>query len=343
MGFFAYHSYMDEAKRILITRKLPEAAGALLKSAGHRVTQWDHGRDMTKDELRWWAKGHDAILTVGGNVIDEDFMDACPSIRMISLFAVGYDNIDISAATKRGIPVGFTPDSVTHATADVAFLLMQAVSRKMIFQYRRILNGEWRQFEPTGHLGTELRGKTLGVYGLGRIGMEMARRCTGAFGMTVIYHNRNRNAKAEAALPARWVTMDELLSQSDVLSVHCPLNTETRLRFAREEFRRMKRSAIFINTSRGGVHDEPALLEALQNGWIWGAGLDVTNPEPMAADNPLLFMENVVILPHIGSGTSETRDHMANTAAQNIIRFFQSGEVPACVNPQVLKNPSIHG
>jgi len=302
-----------------------------------RITQWQEDRDMTPEEFREAAATQDAILTIGANTVDRALLEACPGLKMISQFAVGFDNIDVNAATARGIPVGNTPDSVTHATADVAFLLMLAVSRKAFFMNRQISQGNWKQFEPVKHLGIELRGRTLGIFGMGRIGVQMALRCKGAFGMEVIYHNRNRNAEGEQLTGARWVSFEELLRTSDVLSVHSVLSDETRGRFGTDEFRLMKSTAMFINTSRGGVHDEKALTAALKSGVIWGAGLDVTNPEPMLPDNPLLTMENVAILPHIGSGTVETRSDMARTAAQNLISFFENGTVPFCVNPEALR------
>ncbi|MFM7195810.1 MAG: 2-hydroxyacid dehydrogenase [Bacteroidota bacterium] len=327
---------LQRPANILITRILPEIATRLLAEAGMRITQWDQSRDMTAEEFRTAAAQHDAVLTIGANRVDREFLEACPDLKMISQFAVGYDNIDVAEATKRGIPVGNTPDSVTHATADVAFLLMMAVSRKAFFLNRQISLGNWKQFEPVKDLGIELRGKTLGIFGMGRIGVQLALRCKGAFGMEVIYHNRTRNPDGERQTGATWVPFDRLLESSDVLSVHSVLSSETRNRFSREEFSRMKPGSIFINTSRGGVHDEEALIDALQRRIIWGAGLDVTNPEPMHPDNPLLTMENVAILPHIGSGTEETRSDMARTAAENLISFFRNGTVPHCVNPDVL-------
>ena len=321
---------------VLITRILPEIAARMLKEAGMEVTQWQLPRDMTAEEFRHEAARHDAVLSIGANRIDREFLDACPGLKMISQFAVGFDNIDVPEATRRGIPVGNTPDSVTHATADVAVLLMMAVSRKAFFLNHQISLGAWKQFEPVKNLGIELRGKTLGIFGMGRIGVQMALRCKGAFGMDVIYHNRNRNLEGERYTGARWVSFEELLASSDVLSVHSVLSDETRGRFGAAEFSQMRSGSIFINTSRGGVHDEEALLQALRTNIIWGAGLDVTNPEPMAADHPLLSMENVAILPHIGSGTEETRNDMARTAAQNLISYFKDGSVPHCVNPEVL-------
>jgi glyoxylate reductase len=324
-------------KRILITRQLPEVAENMLQAEGMEVTVWRQDRDMTPSELFSKAGNHDGIITIGANPVNKDFFDACPNIQIISQFAVGYDNIDVAEATRRGIPIGNTPNAVTNATADIAFMLMLAVSRKSFWLHKEIIKGNWKQFEPVKNLGIELRGKTLGIFGMGRIGIEMAKRCIGAFDMKVIYHNRNRNEFAEKQTNATWVSFEDLLSQSDVLSVHALLSEETRGRFNAEAFNKMKGSSIFINTSRGGLHDESALIEALQNKKIWGAGLDVTNPEPMLPDNPLLEMENVAVVPHIGSGTIETRTEMATTAATNIISFFKNRKVPYCVNPEVLK------
>jgi glyoxylate reductase len=327
-------------KRILITRQLPDDARQLLEAAGMSVTMWHEDRDMTHNELCTEARNHDAVITIGANSIRKEFFEACPNIQMISQFAVGYDNIDIQEATSRRIPIGNTPHAVTHATADVAFMLMLAVSRKIFWLHKQIIKGNWKQFEPVKNLGIELRGKTLGIFGMGRIGIEMANRCIGAFDMNVIYHNRTRNQVAEKKTNAVYVPFNELLAKSDVLSVHAWLSDETRNRFNADAFNQMKSSAIFINTSRGGLHDEQALIAALQNKKIWGAGLDVTNPEPMTPDNPLLEMENVAIVPHIGSGTVETRSQMAITAANNIISFFETGQVNYCVNPEVLISPA---
>ena len=207
----------------------------------------------------------------------------------------------------------------------------------MFFLHKKILKGEWGQFRPTADLGIELKGKTLGIFGMGNIGFEMAKRCRGAFEMEIIYCSRSPKPLAEELLDAGRVNFDELLERSDVLSVHCSLNGETRGIFDRNAFRRMKRSAVFINTSRGPVHNERDLREALEAGEIWGAGLDVTDPEPMSADHPLLNMENVAILPHVGSGTVEAREGMSRLAAENIIEFYRSGRVPNAVNPEVFR------
>lgn len=323
-------------KKVLITRVIPKLAYDLLTKAGFDVTVWDGDGPMTQPQLIERAKNVDALLSLGADKIDEHFFNECSHLDIVAQFAVGYDNIDVAAATRRKIPVGNTPDVLSDATADIAFGLMIATSRKMFHHHKRIEQGEWKHFQPLKDLGIELTRKTLGIFGMGRIGMVMAQRCRGAYNMDVIYHNRTRNEEAEKNLNAKWVSFDELLQQSDVLSVHSVLSNETKGIFNKSVFSKMKKNAIFINTSRGGVHNEHDLIDALQNGTIWGAGLDVTNPEPMQKTNVLLNMPNVSILPHIGSATVEARDGMARLAAENIIEFYATGNVPHCVNREVL-------
>ncbi|EMS81721.1 2-hydroxyacid dehydrogenase [Desulfotignum phosphitoxidans] len=327
---------MIDGQKILITRKYPAAGMDLLKKEPFQLTFWEKDRPMTPAELAAQAKNHDALLCTLTDRIDQPFLARCSHLEIISQFAVGYDNIDIPEATRKKIPVGFTPDAMSEATADIAFGLMIAAARNFFFLHKTILTGEWGYFNPTGHLGFELKGKTLGILGLGRIGVKMAERCKSAYGMTIIYHNRNRNLSAEKPLDARWVSFDQLLKQSDILSVHCALTPETRHIFDAQAFKQMKPSAVFINTARGPIHHEPDLIQALNQKQIWGAGLDVTDPEPMAPDNLLLSMENVCVLPHIGSGTMEARDQMSVLAAENIIAFYKTGRVPHIVNPEVL-------
>jgi glyoxylate reductase len=212
---------------------------------------------------------------------------------------------------------------------------MLAASRKAFHLHKSIARREWTFFRPKAHLGIELKNKTLGIFGLGRIGLEMAKRCKGAYNMNIIYCNRSRNSLAEELLKARKASFDELLAQSDVISVHCSLNNETRGIFNISAFEKMKKNAIFINTARGPVHNEADLLEALQKNIIWGAGLDVTNPEPINPDNPLLSMENVAVLPHIGSATIEARDKMSLMCAENIIKGLRSERLPNIINPDI--------
>lgn len=327
-----------EPKKIFVSRIFPAKAVELLKDAGFSVTAWNEDRPPTQDELIEKARSHDAVYIAATEKIDKKFLNECSHLDIISQFAVGYDNIDVAEATRLGIPIGFTPGAMSDATADIAFGLMIATSRKMFYQHKSIIAGKWAYFRPTANLGMELKNKTLGIYGLGRIGMEMAKRCKGAYAMKIIYHNRKPNPAAEQQLNAELVDFKNLLSRSDVISIHCSLTAETKEVFNKEAFSQMKPTSIFINTSRGSVHNETDLIDALQKGVIWGAGLDVTNPEPMNQNSPLLQMENVTVLPHIGSATIEARNEMARLAAMNIIEFYKNNKLPHIVNPEVMDN-----
>ncbi|PSL47834.1 lactate dehydrogenase-like 2-hydroxyacid dehydrogenase [Chitinophaga niastensis] len=318
--------------KVFATRVIPEEGLKLLQRAGVIVTQWTELRDLTPEELIAHCKDHDALLYAGGRKIDRAFMEHCRHLKVISLLSVGYDNVDVKAATELGLPVTNTPGVLSSATADIAFLLMLAVSRKAFYHHKRIINDEWGFSTPTANLGIEIEGKTLGIWGLGNIGYVMAKRCRDAFGMKIIYCNRERNEAAEKELQAVQVSFEGLLQQSDVLSVHTSLTAETKEKFNKEAFDKMKPTAIFINAARGGIHNETDLIAALQQGRIWGAGLDVTNPEPMQPGNPLLDMPTVAVLPHIGSATVETRNAMSRIAAQNIIAAFEGKPLPNPVN-----------
>ena len=321
--------------KVFITRIIPEAGLQLFKDAGIEVSQWEEKRELTDQELIDHCKNADGLLTAGRSKIDAAFLKACSHLKVISLFAVGYDNVDISEATKLKIPIGHTPDVLSKATADIAFLLMQNTARKAFFHHKRIGNGDWSFFEPTAHLGIDLQNKTLGVFGLGKIGFEMAKSAKGAFEMDIIYHNRSKNEQAEIQLQARKVSFEELLEKSDVISVHANLTDETKGVFNKDTFAKMKPNAIFVNTARGPIHNEKDLLEALENKTIWGAGLDVTNPEPMDKNNTLLDLPNVAVLPHIGSSTEETRNNMAILAARNVIAGLKNKRLPKVVNPEI--------
>jgi glyoxylate reductase len=326
---------MEEIK-VLISRDLPEIGAELLKKEGFIVTAWNQEQPMTQLELIVQAKQNNALISLITDKIDAHFLNECKHLEIISQCGAGFDNIDLPEATRMGLPVANTPDAMSNATADIAFGLMIAASRKMFYLHKTIAKGEWGFFRPKANLGMELRNKTVGIFGMGRIGIEMAKRCKAAFEMNVIYCNRKANAEVERLLNARFVSFEELLRQSDVLSVHSVLSEETRGLFNRDAFSKMKSESIFINTSRGSVHNEQDLIEALENGTIWGAGLDVTNPEPMHPNNPLLSMENVAVLPHIGSGTVEARNEMARTAAENVIEFYRGNPIPNFLNPKAL-------
>ena len=321
--------------KIFATRQLPEQILKAIESEGITVNQWAEKREMTKDEFLAEAAEAEGLFIMGGFKITADVIEALPGLKVISLMSVGYDNVDIKAATTHKIAVGHTPDVLSKATADTAFLLMLATSRKAFFHHKRIHKGEWKFFDPLANVGIDIHNKTLGVFGLGNIGFEMARLCKSAYGMDIIYHNRSTNKKAEDELGARKVTFDELLSQSDTISVHANLTPETKEVFNASAFSKMKPNAIFVNAGRGGIHNETDLKEALDNGTIWGAGLDVTNPEPMGADNRLLDMPNVSVLPHIGSAVKETREAMLELATENILAGLKGEKLPKCVNPEI--------
>lgn len=321
--------------KVFITRIIPEAGLQLFREAGIEAIQWEEKRELTQEELISNCKNADGLLTAGRAEINAEFLNACKHLKVISLYATGYDNVDIPEATKLKIPIGHTPDVLSKATADIAFLLMQNVARKAFFHHKRILDDDWNFFEPLANIGQDLQGKTLGIFGLGKIGFEMARASKGAFEMNILYHNRSNNPEAEEQLGAKKVTFDELLAQSDVISVHANLSEETKNLFNKEAFAKMKQNAIFINTARGPIHNETDLLEALQDKTIWGAGLDVTNPEPMNKNNSLLNLPNVAILPHIGSSTEETRNAMAILSAKNAIAGIKGQRLIKVVNPEI--------
>lgn len=318
--------------KVMITLNIPEAGIYLLKKEGLQVEVWRQDQPMTPSELVEKCQDVQALLATGMDNINKKFLQKCIHLKIISQFGAGYDNIDVTEASRLGIAVGNAPDAMTDATADIAFTLMLAASRKICYLHKSIIADEWGFFNPRAHLGLELKGMTLGIFGMGRIGFEMAKRCHGAYNMKVIYCNRAINSKGEQDLGAGKVSFDELLEQSDILSVHCALNSETRGVFNAIAFQKMKKTALFINTSRGPVHRQIDLYEALVSETIWGAGLDVTDPEPMRPDDPLLFLENVAITPHIGSSTIQARDEMSRQAAQNIIQYYRGDKVENLVN-----------
>jgi len=332
VNFISISKIMD---KVLVTRQISDDALVLIRNSGYEVTVYTELKNISQNELIQMCKGHVGLLSVGPNKIDENFLSACPQLKGIALMSVGYDKVDLKAAEKYQMPISNTPDVLSEATADTAFLLMLSVARNAFYMHKSIERGEWNFFDPMQNLGQELYGKTLGILGLGRIGLEMAKKAKAAYRMDIIYHNRSKNEQAEMELDAKYLSFDELLRASDVLSVHVNLTEETRGLFNQEAFNKMKSNAIFINTARGAIHKEEDLLAALKNRTIWGAGLDVTNPEPMDKNNALLNMENVCILPHIGSATKETREKMAMMAAENIVAALKGEKMPQVINPEV--------
>ncbi|HET9104829.1 MAG TPA: D-glycerate dehydrogenase [Solirubrobacteraceae bacterium] len=300
--------------RCFVTRELPGTALDRLRDA-HEVTVWDGDGPIPADRLRAGAAQAEGLLSMLTDPIDAELLDACPDLRAIANYAVGYDNIDLAAAAARGIAVGNTPDVLTGATADLAFALLLAAARGLPSAEAAVRAGRWRTWEPAGYLGREIHGATLGIIGMGRIGRAVAQRAAG-FDMEVIHTGRD-------GLP-----LLQLLHRADFVSLHCPLTPETHHLIDAAALRAMKPTAILINTARGAIVDPQALREALVTGEIAGAALDVTEPEPLPVDDPLLTAPNLIVVPHIGSATTQTRARMADLAVENLLAALAGAPMP---------------
>ena len=318
---------------ILITHALPQPWVARLSDYG-RVVMGPEGTSGFSEELLTQLPAASGLLTLLVDPVDAQILDRAPHLRVISNLAVGVDNIDLAACTSRGIPVGNTPGLLTDATADLAMTLLLAAARRLAQAMADARHGKWKTWSPAGWLGVDLNGATLGIVGMGRIGSAVARRAT-AFGLRILYADSARHADLEGQLGARRVGLEELLQESDLISLHVPLTPETRGLIGADQLKRMKPQAILINTSRGPVVDLAALTQALREGWIAGAALDVTDPEPLPPDHPLYALDNCIITPHIGSATHETRRRMAELACDNLLAGLRGDRLPACVNPEV--------
>ena len=318
---------------ILVTRAIPEAGLALLREASSRVEVNCENRYLTHEELKQKVKGRDGVLFLIGDRVDAEVLAIAGRARIFSHYAVGYDNIDVDAATRHGIMVTNTPGVLTEATADLAWTLIFSVARRIVEADRFTRSGGFKGWEPGMLLGGDIAGKTLGIIGPGRIGAAVARRSAG-FKMKVLYYGRRRNPQMEAESGAALVDLETLLRESDFVSVHVPLTEDTRHMIDCNAFRLMKNSAYLINTARGPVVDEQALVTALQSGEIAGAGLDVYEREPELLPG-LAQLDNVVLAPHIGSATVETRARMAVMAAENLLAALRGEVPPNLVNPRV--------
>lgn len=315
--------------RVFITRRIPQV-GLDLIGAVCDVDLWDEPLPPGRDELLKRIAGCDGVLTMLSEKVDDEFFDAAgEQLKVVSQYAVGFNNIDVDAAKSRNIAVGNTPGALTAATADLGFALLIAAARRLVEAHEYIHADKWKTWEPLGHIGWDLEGKTVGIVGMGRIGQAFAQRCYGGWGMNVIYTSRSPKPDAETQLRAKRVSFDELLEQSDFISVHTDLNEETAGMFNKSAFEKMKSNAIFINTARGGIHNQTDLVEALKNNVIGAAGLDVTDPEPPALDDPILHLPNCVVAPHIGSATISTRNAMAEIASDNLLNGIK-GEPLRC-------------
>jgi glyoxylate reductase len=321
--------------KVLVTRAIFDTAQQLLIDAvgAHEIDTYEVDQIIPHLEFLKRIQGKEAVLTMLTEQFDEEAMDAAGShLKVIANCAVGYNNIDVEAATQRGIKVTNTPDVLTESTADLAWALILGAGRRTGEAERCLREGKWTSWSPTFMMGSEIHGKTLGIFGMGRIGQAVARRAQG-FNMPVLYHSRNRvDESIEHSLNARYVDFPTLLSKSDVISIHCPFSDKTLHTFASAEFQQMKSTATLINTSRGPVVDERALANALRNGEIAHVGLDVYEKEPQVHPD-LLKCENALLLPHIGSATLDTRTAMAELAARNIAAHFNNQPLLTCVNP----------
>ncbi len=328
---------MANRPRVFVSRRLV-GAGVSRLEAELDVDLWPGDDAPPPDVLREEAVRSEGILVNIADRVDVALLQAAAGLRIVSQMAVGYDNIDVAAATERGVLVTNTPGVLTEATADMAFALLLAQARRLPEGEKAIRAAKWGEWKPWFLLGRDLTGKTLGIVGLGAIGMAVARRALG-FGMRVVYNSRQRKLEAEADLGLEWRELPALLAESDYVSLHMALNDETRGIIGAAELGRMKRDAVLINTARGGVVDQPALVQALRDGTIGGAGIDVFESEPLAADDLLMGFDNVVVTPHLGSATVETRTRMSNLAVDNLLAFFRGERPPCCVNAEVLAFP----
>ena len=320
--------------KIVFTRKLPQDfVKPLMRD--YKVIMWEQeDTPMPRELLLQEVKDADALFTNVTDTIDRELMDLAKELKVISTMAVGYDNIDVKEATKRGIPVGHTPGVLTEAVADLTFSLVMAAGRRVVEAMDVIRNNEWKSWGPFMLTGQQLYGATIGIIGMGRIGEAVARRAKG-FNMNILYHNRSRKYVQEKELDAEYCSLDDLLIKSDYVVLLAPGSEKTQKMMGRKQFDLMKETGVFVNTSRGTNVDEQALYEALKDEKIFAAGLDVFESEPIKGDHPLLQLENVVALPHIGSATVETRNEMVDIAIDNIQKVLRNERALYTVNEEV--------
>jgi len=319
--------------RVFVTRAIPDEGLALIRQAAD-MKLWEDELPPPREKLLEEVREAEGLLALLTDRIDAELMDRAPRLRVLSNYAVGFDNIDVRAATERGIPVGNTPGVLTDTTADLAFALLMAAARRVVEGADYVRAGKWKTWGPKLLTGVDVHGATLGIIGLGRIGQGMARRASG-FQMRVLYHDVQRRPDLEATAGVEYTELETLYRRSDFISVHTDLNESTRHMLDARAFAVMKPTAIVINTARGPIIDHAALYDALVSGTIRAAALDVTEPEPIPADSPLVGLPNCVLVPHIASASLATRARMAEIAAANLIAGLRGERLPACVNPEV--------
>ena len=321
-------------KKIYISAQYPGGSIERLRKK-YEVREFQGERLPTRKELLEGARGSSAVITTVSDSVDKEFIDMLPGLKIVSNCGVGYENIDVDYATGKGIMVTNTPDVLTETTADLAWTLLMSVARRVIEGDAYVRGGEFKCWHPSLLLGHNVHGKTLGIFGMGRIGTAVARRASG-FNMSVIYRSRSRKEESERETGAVYVDFSRLLEDSDFIVITSPLNEETRGRFGLEEFRRMKTTSIIVNVGRGPIIKEDELAAALRDGLIWGAGLDVYENEP-EVNSELLELHNTVLLPHIGSASRETRESMIDMAVVSVELALEGKTPRHLVNPEVLE------
>ena len=320
--------------KVFVSRRIPDD-GLKPIAAACEVDLWPDQLPPPYDVLRERIKDCDGLVSLLTDRIDGPLLDAAPKLKVVSNFAVGFNNVDVPACTARGVCVGNTPGVLTDATADTAVTLMLAAARRVTESATDAKEGRWLTWEPLGWLGQDLAGRTLGIVGMGRIGCAVAKRLYHGWGMKVLYTEQVARPEADQEFGARRVELVELLAQSDYISAHVDLNPTTKGMFGAAQFKKMKPTAVFVNTARGPLVDQKALAEALRSGTIFAAGLDVTDPEPLAPDHELYQLPNCVIVPHIASATVGTRNAMARLCAENLLAGVSGSALPNWVNPDV--------
>jgi glyoxylate reductase len=321
--------------RVYVTRRIQDAGLSLLPGrAGFRV--WEKDVPVDRETLLKKTSSVDGLLCTLADKIDGELFSRCPGLKVVSNYAVGFDNIDVNEATRRGVLVTNTPDVLTNATADLAFTLLLSSARRVVEASEFLRSGEWKTWSPNLLLGQEVSESVIGIVGMGKIGRAVARRAAG-FSMKILFFNRSPRPDIERELGAKQVALEELLRESDFVSLHCPLNDETRGLIGERELRMMKKTSVLINSSRGPVVDQKALYRACSENWIWGAGLDVFDVEPVPLDEPLLSLKNVTTLPHLGSATVKAREGMARKAAENLLSALEGKRPADLVNPSAWK------
>jgi glyoxylate reductase len=322
--------------RVFVTRELPER-GLRMIAERFEAETWSEYGPPPKPVIVEKAARVDALVTLLSDKIDQEVFDAAPRLKIVSQFAVGYDNIDVKQATERGIYITNTPGVLTETTADYAWALLMATARRVVEADKYIRSGKWKVgWHPTMFQGRDIYGATLGIIGMGRIGSAIAKRASG-FSMKVLYHDVVRRPQLEQELSMEYTEIESLLQTSDFVTLNVPLLKDTYHLINEEKLKLMKNTAILVNNSRGPVVDEKALYRALREGWIAGAGLDVFEQEPTPHSNPLLELENIVVAPHVSSASFETRSRMAEMVAENLIAFFEGRIPPNLVNKDVVK------